>query len=369
MNKHGVSKSGLVDTKRIQLLFNKINNVEASCLILGSENDSEQLIDDLCDSIHAIKEGLASLELKQFTPLLQGVEDLLQASHGKTISVSNNLPELVRLGLATTRQLIEEKIIGSTSVDQNSLDKWVNSFHKLLISQPDHQPRLAENLVMELDSYIHLDSLKKKGPLPAIKSRLDTSTKSQNLDIDFFKEMAKACETRTPSWEGRHQQILNIVWEMNHLRDNPVNPKQLTAAVFLHDIALPFCPIHILNRENKLNKHDEFKMQSHPVLAAKLLKNVGSWNEAVSIIEQHHEYVDGSGYPRGLKGDQICIGAKLIAIADHYVSHCIKLSHSASIESPSIASIEYMSKLAGKQLDKMWCEVFLNLMGKSQISH
>jgi len=90
----------------------------------------------------------------------------------------------------------------------------------------------------------------------------------------------------------------------------------LRAAAVLHDIGKLAVPEHIISKPGKLT-HEEFeKMKIHPVVGAEILEQVEFPYPVVPIVRAHHEKWDGSGYPYGLKGEQIPLGARILAAVD-----------------------------------------------------
>ncbi|MCA1032183.1 HD domain-containing protein [Bacillus timonensis] len=95
---------------------------------------------------------------------------------------------------------------------------------------------------------------------------------------------------------------------------------QLNLGSFLHDIGKVKVPDHILNKPGKLTDEEMAIMKQHPVYGREIIEETNFPNllEAVTIVEQHHERYDGSGYPFGLKHDEISIGALIVAVVDTY---------------------------------------------------
>jgi diguanylate cyclase (GGDEF)-like protein/putative nucleotidyltransferase with HDIG domain len=90
----------------------------------------------------------------------------------------------------------------------------------------------------------------------------------------------------------------------------------LRAAALLHDIGKLAVPDHIINKPGRLT-HEEFeKMKIHPIVGADILERVAFPYPVAPIVRAHHEKWDGSGYPDGLKGVEIPIGARILAVAD-----------------------------------------------------
>ena len=91
----------------------------------------------------------------------------------------------------------------------------------------------------------------------------------------------------------------------------------MALASLFHDIGKFFIPDEILNKPSKLSDEELNYIKMHSTYSSELLK--GKFIEDISqIVEQHHERLDGSGYPKGLKGNQIRIEARIIGVADSY---------------------------------------------------
>lgn len=94
--------------------------------------------------------------------------------------------------------------------------------------------------------------------------------------------------------------------------------KNIFIAGLLHDIGKVKLKKNILNKKGKLNKNEFEYVKQHVILGVKLLKKYKVPEEIYKIVEQHHERDDGTGYPKGLEADEICIEAKILRHADVY---------------------------------------------------
>jgi HD-GYP domain-containing protein (c-di-GMP phosphodiesterase class II) len=102
-------------------------------------------------------------------------------------------------------------------------------------------------------------------------------------------------------------------------RSNAHNMHELGAGFFLHDLGKIRIDPAIINKPGRLTDEEMEEMKKHPNFSYKILKETNQLSEECGIIAmQHHEREDGSGYPRGLKGDQIHTYGRVCCLADVY---------------------------------------------------
>ena len=94
--------------------------------------------------------------------------------------------------------------------------------------------------------------------------------------------------------------------------------KAIKAAALLHDTGKLAVPEHILNKPGKLTPLEFEQMKLHVDVGADILSSIDFPYPVVPIVRAHHESWDGSGYPRGLKGEEIPIGARILSVVDCY---------------------------------------------------
>jgi len=92
----------------------------------------------------------------------------------------------------------------------------------------------------------------------------------------------------------------------------------LNRAAFLHDIGKIGIPMLILDKPGKLTDEEYGLVKDHPVIGAKIIEPIEAYADAIPIILQHHERFDGKGYPHGLSGEEVTLGARILAVADVY---------------------------------------------------
>ncbi|WEG12946.1 HD domain-containing protein [Pullulanibacillus sp. KACC 23026] len=136
-------------------------------------------------------------------------------------------------------------------------------------------------------------------------------------DISSFMELVKQVEKKDPYTELHSDRVANYAVKVaRKMRLNPKQVDNLILASYLHDIGKMNVPEEILNKPSSLTLEEFDLIKKHPREGAQMLK--GTYDNLVPIIDQHHERLNGTGYPDGLKGDAICLEARIIAVCDTF---------------------------------------------------
>ena len=125
--------------------------------------------------------------------------------------------------------------------------------------------------------------------------------------------------------------------------------EELNFSALFHDVGKVFVPDEILNKPGRLTDEEMDFIKRHPVDGMKIVKD-SYYKNVGKIIEQHQERIDGSGYPYGLKGDEILPEAKIIAVADSYDAMTSDRPYRKGM--PPEVAIKELEDLAGIKYDK-----------------
>lgn len=128
-------------------------------------------------------------------------------------------------------------------------------------------------------------------------------------------------------------------------------------AGILHDIGLLSIPQSIINKSTALTREELNTIRKHPVIGYNLLRGIPSLNEVSRLILYHHERYDGKGYPCGLKGNIVPIGARLISVADAFASMTEKHLYRAAIFAKD--ALEELNKFVGSQFCPVAAKAFI----------
>jgi diguanylate cyclase (GGDEF)-like protein len=134
----------------------------------------------------------------------------------------------------------------------------------------------------------------------------------------------------------------------------------LRIAGLLHDVGKIAVPDRILQKPGRLDAEEFEIIKQHVVLGELIIKDVPNISEVLAAVGSHHERIDGSGYPRGLKGDEIPILGRILAVADAYSAMTTSRPYHLAME-PKEAQAELL-RVAGVQLDGNVVEAFLKVL-------
>jgi putative nucleotidyltransferase with HDIG domain len=131
-------------------------------------------------------------------------------------------------------------------------------------------------------------------------------------------------------------------------------------AGLLHDIGKFVLSDRVMERGGELQDPDWRGVRRHPDIGAELLRDIGVYGPVAEIVRAHHERIDGRGYPRGLKGDEIPALARIVAVAEVYDT----LTAPDTYRTPmtSFEALNELRRVAGRQLDTVYVEALADLL-------
>ena len=138
-----------------------------------------------------------------------------------------------------------------------------------------------------------------------------------SLHLRTIEALALAIEAKDHTTHGHLQRVQVYATELGkELGLTREEQEALRAASLLHDIGKLAVPEHIISKPGRLTPEEFEKMKIHPVVGAEILERVQFPYPVVPIVRAHHEKWDGTGYPYGLSGEDIPIGARILAMVD-----------------------------------------------------
>jgi putative nucleotidyltransferase with HDIG domain len=189
-----------------------------------------------------------------------------------------------------------------------------------------------------------------------VRDREQHAKDTEALHLRTIEGLAMAIEAKD---QGTHRHLLRVrvyVAELGKLMGLDQSLMQaLLIASFLHDIGKLAVPEYIINKPGKLTPEEFEKMKIHPVVGADILERVRFPYPVVPIVRSHHEAWDGSGYPDGLKGEDIPIGARLLTAVDCFDALASERPYRKAM--PLNEAMAFVKSRAGIQFDAQIVEL------------
>lgn len=171
-----------------------------------------------------------------------------------------------------------------------------------------------------------------------------------------------ALDLRAKEAEGHAARVTDLTLRVARRMGFPANGlAHVKRGALLHDVGKMAVPDSILLKPGRLTAEERAVMERHTTHAYDLLEPIPFLRPAIEIPYCHHERLDGSGYPRGLEGDQIPLAARIFAVVDVWDALGTARLYRAAWPRPKV--VDYLRSLAGKQLDARVVEALLDEVG------
>ncbi|HSE37795.1 MAG TPA: HD domain-containing phosphohydrolase, partial [Blastocatellia bacterium] len=195
--------------------------------------------------------------------------------------------------------------------------------------------------------------------------RVETSNRHieglTKLHLATVESLTMAIDAKDDLSRGHIQRVRTLAEGLARAVSYPDDQMEgLKAAALLHDIGKLAVPEYILSKPGKLTAAEYSKVMIHPVVGADILSNVEFPYEVVPIVKHHHERYDGTGYPSGLKGEDIPFGARILTVVDCYEALTTTRPHRPRY--PRDQALDLMRSEKGRTFDPVVLEVFFEIV-------
>ncbi|MEO0162294.1 MAG: HD domain-containing phosphohydrolase [candidate division WOR-3 bacterium] len=180
--------------------------------------------------------------------------------------------------------------------------------------------------------------------------------------LDSIKTLVSAIEAKDPYTSGHSERVRKYALKIaKKLKLKPEQIEELDYAGYLHDIGKIGISDALLTKPSPLTEEEYQKVKEHPKIGHNILKHAHHLAGACEIIKYEHERYDGTGYPNGLKRDQIPIGARIIAVADAYDAMTTDRPYRKALSKKE--AIRRLKECSGTQFDPKVVRAFLKVLG------
>ena len=273
-------------------------------------------------------------------------------------------------GLELLRQLrsVDESMIGVVITGQATLENAVASLQQGaydFVQKPVTPGQLTavleraakyRRLVLENKRYqLHLEDMVREKNA-ALSRALEQVTESYQFTLEAMADMLDTRERKTGAHSKRVARMAVVLARKMGVSLEEI--EYIGTGALLHDIGKVGIPDSILLKEGPLTDAEREVMKTHPHLGYNIIKSGPGLKSASEIVLAHQERFDGTGYPRHLKGEDICLGARIFAVVDAYDAIRSERPYSKS-RSPEEAMVE-IARNAGTQFDPVVVEALRN---------
>ena len=189
--------------------------------------------------------------------------------------------------------------------------------------------------------------------------------KLDQLNWGSLRALARTVDAKS-SWTACHSgRVTRLSLDLaDAVNLDPRERENLHRASLLHDIGKLGVPADILDKPGKLSDQEFEIMKAHPEIGAKILEPIKEYAVLIPMILHHHERFDGKGYPHGLSGNSINIGARILAVADSYDAMISDRPYRDGL--PLERVIEIMKEESGRQFDPVLVAALMVIIYKKE---
>ncbi len=280
----------------------------------------------------------------------KAAEDALRKSEAKHRRITENISDVVwtaDLDMRTTYISPSiERLLGESvgeHLERNMEDKFppedLARIHSIMVEEmekekaPDvdrERTRLIEARHYRADGSLiwismHMSLIRDDNGVPIgiqgvtrdITKRVEAEEKLRKALQTTIEVLTQTVERRDPYTAGHQRRVADLAGAIaSEMGFDPERVEGIRVAGYVHDIGKISVPSEILSKPGKLSDIEKNIIREHPQSGRDILRDVDSDIPLAEIIYQHHERLDGSGYPRGLEGEDILIEARILAVAD-----------------------------------------------------
>ena len=198
---------------------------------------------------------------------------------------------------------------------------------------------------------------------------LDNARLYQELEEMFFQtaeSLADAIEKRDPYTGGHTQRVTTYsLATAKYLSLKPEELKWLKISAVLHDIGKIGIDDQILRKTERLNSDEFSEIKRHVNIGAEIIDHVKQLRSIIPGVKYHHEMIDGTGYPEGLKGEKIPIIAKIVSVTDTFDAMTTDRPYRKALSKEM--AINELRRCSGTQFDREVVEAFIKAFEKGEI--
>jgi len=197
-------------------------------------------------------------------------------------------------------------------------------------------------------------------------TNLQLVRKLNQLHWGALAALARAIDAKSPWTLGHSERVTDFAITLAQEMGLPPHELEIMRrGGLVHDVGKIGVPAAILNKPDKLTTEEMRQMREHVNIGVRILQPIPGFAESMPIVAQHHEWVNGQGYPNRLQGQEISLHARILAVADCFDALVSDRPYRPGIPLPKV--IQMICNGAGTQFDPRIVEVFRKVMTQKQL--
>lgn len=198
------------------------------------------------------------------------------------------------------------------------------------------------------------------GPLLIARHAFTLYTQMRTTYVETIQSLSKAIDAKDRYTKGHSERVARYsVAVARHMKLPEQQIEALEYMAILHDTGKIGISDRVLNKPGKLEMEEFEAMKKHPLIGEKIIEDIKFLAESRKVVRHHHERWDGLGYPDGLKGEDIPLGARIIAVADAFDAMTSDRPYRRAL--PVEAAMRELKRCAGTQFDPKVVRAFLEV--------
>ncbi len=316
------------------------------------------VVDDSKTNLAIAKQELS--EEYQVTPVISGFQALqfLEKRSTDLILLDINMPEMD--GKETLRRVKENPLWAKIPIIFLTADSTPETESDCLALGADDfiaKPFVPKVMRRRIARIIELNELRYD-----LETRLEEKTREvERVTIQAIMAIANTIDEKDKYTSGHSSRVAKCAVALaKEIGWNEEECQNLHYVALLHDIGKIGVPDNILNKPSRLTDSEFAILKQHPAMGNAILKDIKSIEHVTEGAYYHHERYDGSGYPCGIKGEDIPVTARIVGIADAYDAMTTSRIYRPKLTNEDV--IHEFEKGCGTQFDPEFCKIFVQMM-------
>jgi putative nucleotidyltransferase with HDIG domain len=276
----------------------------------------------------------------------------------------NNVTLPVRIGIYKMQpDIVARNVIGPLIKNLRERPPEVYTY-----TNDDIGPQVNEKTTSEdlLSSLVSDTEERNKELLLIIRQLKEEERKTDIAYLQLMTSLVAALESKDAYTEGHTQRVCKYAALLaQQLKLSDIEIEKIKKAALLHDLGKIGIPDQILHKKGTLTQEEFEVIKQHEITGVKIIEPIEKFKEITPYILHHHEHFDGTGYPQGLAGNAIPLGARIITVADVFDALTTGRDYKKAL--PVQKAIQEMEKNKGTQLDPGLVDVFIETLRQSHL--